>query len=331
MNVNVRHLTTGQAAKANRRARFMRQLRQWHWISAAVSLLGTLMFAITGITLNHAGQIEAKPQVRIEERQLPQPLLDAAKTAKGETGTKLPARLAAWLEDELSVTATDTRPEWSDEEIYVSLPRPGGDAWVSLDRETGAVRYEVTNRGWVSYLNDLHKGRNTGFGWSLFIDGFAIACIVFAATGLALLQIYASNRPMTWPLVGFGCAAAHPDCHVPDPLRVMMRVFVPLGLSTLIASPALAVEVTLKVDVPQLDVAEYHRPYIAIWIERLTRSSAIWRSGTSQEPQERRRQVAQGHAAMVAPDRPRAAMPVDGISGATRPPGSHVAELQRTQ
>ena len=53
------------------------------------------MFAITGITLNHAGQIEAKPQVRIEERQLPQPLLDAAKTAKGETGTKLPARLAA--------------------------------------------------------------------------------------------------------------------------------------------------------------------------------------------------------------------------------------------
>ena len=190
----------------NRRAYWLRQLRQWHWISAAVSLLGTLMFAITGITLNHAGQIEAKPQVRIEERQLPQPLLDAAKTAKGETGTKLPARLAAWLEDELSVTATDTRPEWSDEEIYVSLPRPGGDAWVSLDRETGAVRYEVTNRGWVSYLNDLHKGRNTGFGWSLFIDGFAIACIVFAATGLALLQLYASNRPMTWPLVGFGCA-----------------------------------------------------------------------------------------------------------------------------
>ena len=148
----------------NRRAYWLRQLRQWHWISAAVSLLGTLMFAITGITLNHAGQIEAKPQVRIEERQLPPALLDVAKDAKGETGAPLPARLAAWLGDELSIRTTDTRPEWSDEEIYVSLPRPGGDAWVSLDRETGTVRYEITDRGWVSYLNDLHKGRNTGLG-----------------------------------------------------------------------------------------------------------------------------------------------------------------------
>ena len=44
------------------RAFWLRQMRQWHWISAAVCLIGMLAFALTGITLNHAGQIEAKPR-----------------------------------------------------------------------------------------------------------------------------------------------------------------------------------------------------------------------------------------------------------------------------
>ncbi|NIV36045.1 MAG: hypothetical protein GWN58_43325, partial [Anaerolineae bacterium] len=30
-------------------------LRQWHWISSALCLVGMLLFSVTGITLNHAG------------------------------------------------------------------------------------------------------------------------------------------------------------------------------------------------------------------------------------------------------------------------------------
>ena len=71
--------------------------------------------------------------------------------------------------------------EWSKDEVYVALPRPGGDAWLSIDLEGGEVRYERTDRGWISYLNDLHKGRNTGEAWSWFIDIFAVACLVFCA------------------------------------------------------------------------------------------------------------------------------------------------------
>lgn len=204
--VSVYSRSAAATASGNRRAYWLRQLRQWHWVSAAISLLGTLLFAVTGITLNHASQIEAKPNVALVERQLPPPLLEQIQPAEGEDLVALPPGVAAWLEQELSVATARFRTEWSDDEIYVSLPRPGGDAWVSIDRETGAVRYEVTDRGWISYLNDLHKGRNTGPAWSLFIDLFAVACIVFCLTGLALLQLYGSNRPMTWPLVGFGCA-----------------------------------------------------------------------------------------------------------------------------
>ena len=30
---------------------WLKQMRQWHWISAAICLIGMLLFAVTGITL----------------------------------------------------------------------------------------------------------------------------------------------------------------------------------------------------------------------------------------------------------------------------------------
>jgi hypothetical protein len=192
-------------ANSNRRAFWMRQLRQWHWVSAALSLLGTLLFAATGITLNHASSIEARPEVRLHERVLPEALLSEIQKTPAPS-SPLPAAVTAWLAAELTIGATPAPAEWSEDEIYLALPRPGGDAWVSIDRQSGVVQHEITDRGWVSYLNDLHKGRNTGAAWSLFIDAFAVACIVFCVTGLLLLQLYSANRPFTWPLVGFGCA-----------------------------------------------------------------------------------------------------------------------------
>ena len=94
--------------------------------------------------------------------------------------------------------------EWSADEIYLSLPRPGGDGWLSIDRASGEVEYEVTRRGAVAYLNDLHKGRNAGPVWGWFIDVFALACLVFSITGLFLLKFHAARRASTWPLVALG-------------------------------------------------------------------------------------------------------------------------------
>ena len=86
----------------------------------------------------------------------------------------------------------------------LSLPRAGGDAWLSIDLASGDIEYERTDRGWISYLNDLHKGRNTGLAWSWFLDVFAVACLVFSLTGLVLLKLHAGNRAATWPMVGLG-------------------------------------------------------------------------------------------------------------------------------
>lgn len=191
-------------SRATRRAFWLKHLHRWHWISSAASLVCMLLFAITGLTLNNAGLLEAKPTV--SQRQLDLPVAQRAELARGPHSGKaaLPAALASWLDGELGVNSAGKPAEWSDEEVYLSLPRPGGDAWLSVDRASGALEYELTDRGWIAYLNDLHKARHTGQAWSWFLDIFSVAVLLFSVTGLVLLQIHAGQRPATWPMVGLG-------------------------------------------------------------------------------------------------------------------------------
>lgn len=182
------------------RAFWLKQLHSWHWVSAAVSLAGMFLFAITGITLNHAASIGAEPQVTRAEAMLPTPRL-AELRGDHAAVAPLPPRVAQAVADAVAIDPAGRAGEWSDDEVYVAMPGPGRDAWVSIDRQSGAISAETTWRGWVSYLNDLHKGRNTGDAWFWFIDVFAVACIVFTLTGLLLLQLHARHRPSTWPLV----------------------------------------------------------------------------------------------------------------------------------
>lgn len=187
-----------------RRAFWLKHLHQWHWISSALCLIGMLLFAATGIALNHASDIGASPKITKIQIQLPKEILVQLNGKHPSGKAPFPQFLADWVEKQLSVHAAGRDAEWSAEEAYLSLPRPGGDAWMSINLESGEVQYESTDRGWLSYFNDLHKGRHTGLAWSWFIDIFAVACVVFCITGLFLLQLHSGNRPTTWPMVGLG-------------------------------------------------------------------------------------------------------------------------------
>ncbi len=196
-------MSTDTGLAQQRRGFWLRTLHQWHWISSALCLVGMLLFAVTGITLNHAAQIEGSPEVVNQTATLPAPLL-AALGQQAEGNAPLPRATAQWLDARFKTSIGTRNAEWSEDEVYLSMPGPGADAWLSIQRDGGAVEYERTARGWISYLNDLHKGRNAGPAWGWFIDIFAIACVVFTITGLFLLQMHARQRRMTWPYVGLG-------------------------------------------------------------------------------------------------------------------------------
>ena len=187
-----------------RRMQLYRTTHLWHWISAAVCFAALILFTITGITLNHAGAISAEPEVNSGDALLPENL--RARIAGPDAAGEAPAEVISWIEDTFPVSLRGANAEWSDEELYLSAPGPGRDAWVSIDRASGAAKFEATDRGWVSYFNDLHKGRNTGIAWTIFIDIVAVAVLFFSITGLVLLWIQARQRTSTWPLVGGGVA-----------------------------------------------------------------------------------------------------------------------------
>jgi uncharacterized protein len=204
---------TAAPATSRRRAYWLKTLHEWHWVSSALCLVGMLLFSITGITLNHASQIEAKPSVTRQTAtvdpalrgQLARLQPNITKIAKGKA--ELPPELQRWVKAQWGVDAAGREAEWSEDEVYLSLPRPGGDAWLRVGLEDGEAEYERTDRGWISYLNDLHKGRHTGAAWRWFIDIFAAAALLFSVTGLLILKMHAGQRPFTWPMVGMGLLA----------------------------------------------------------------------------------------------------------------------------
>ena len=176
-------------------------IRKWHWVSSALCFVCMLLFSVTGITLNHAADIEASPTTLHLEGVVPEEFLKAISLKDAPKNIAVPDSILNWFETNHDISFANNQAEINDGELYLALPRPGGDAWLSVDAETGDFEYESTSRGWVSYFNDIHKGRNTGTAWIYFMDVFAIACIIFSVTGFLLLQRYADTRSQTWPLV----------------------------------------------------------------------------------------------------------------------------------
>lgn len=91
-----------------------------------------------------------------------------------------------------------------------------------------------------------------------------------------------------------------------------------------LATPAAAQSIDLTVTIPRLSVAEYHRPYVAIWLEKAgapAKTLAVWydhdmkdNEGTKWLRDVRQWWRASGRGL---------SFPADGITGATKAPGTH--------
>lgn len=102
-----------------------------------------------------------------------------------------------------------------------------------------------------------------------------------------------------------------------------MRSFFPIVLTGVAVSPAYAAEMKVTVDIPTLKVAEYHKPYVAIWVEGASAPTtlAVWYDVDMKKNEGAKwlRDLRQWWRKAGRSLN----MPADGISGATRAPGSH--------
>lgn len=112
-------------------------------------------------------------------------------------------------------------------------------------------------------------------------------------------------------------------------MRSFSVTFVPAALSGLVAAPALAADLSVKLEIPTLNVAEYHKPYTAVWVERednsVAANLAVWYDVKMKNNEgvkwlkDMRQWWRRGGNALT--------VPIDGVSGATRAPGEQVLEF----
>ena len=105
-----------------------------------------------------------------------------------------------------------------------------------------------------------------------------------------------------------------------------MRLTITIALGTLLIAPTHAAEISLNIEIPRINAAEYHRPYVAVWVEGDGQKSvadlAVWYQQTDGK---------EGHGTKWLPDMRQwwrksgrtLKVPVDGVTGPTRPVGKH--------
>ena len=105
-----------------------------------------------------------------------------------------------------------------------------------------------------------------------------------------------------------------------------MRLTTTIALGTLLIAPTHAAEISLNIEIPRINAAEYHRPYVALWVEGEGQKSvadlAVWYQQTDGK---------EGHGTKWLPDMRQwwrksgrtLKVPVDGVTGPTRPVGKH--------
>lgn len=112
-------------------------------------------------------------------------------------------------------------------------------------------------------------------------------------------------------------------------MKGAMRPIAPATLCCILAAPAVAGDLGVTVEIPRLNVAEYHRPYVAVWIEdtdhEVAANLAVWydtelknNEGTKWLKDMRQwwRRIGR-----------QLDMPLDGVTGPTRPAGQHAVDV----
>ncbi len=116
--------------------------------------------------------------------------------------------------------------------------------------------------------------------------------------------------------------------------KIAVQTTLTIALSGMLAMPAYSAELAVNIEIPRLNVAEYHRPYVAVWVEgadsKVAANLSVWYQ---------QQDTKEGHGTKWLPDLRQwwrksgreLTMPVDGVTGPTRPVGKHALKFTDKQ
>lgn len=173
-----------------------RAFASWsRWLHIYLSMFGLaviLFFSITGFTLNHPdwffvehtqgtdGQLDSQ---WLNNGSAPPSDWDLSDTSY--LVSKL--EVAEYLRGQHRLQGSVSAFVAFDDECEVTFEAPGYAATARIERASGKYHLDITANDLVTVMNDLHKGRHTGYWWSLLIDASAIIGTLVGLTGFALV------------------------------------------------------------------------------------------------------------------------------------------------
>lgn len=199
------HLPRGPAKPPRGKTWSTRFAAAVRWLHIYVSLLAftaLVFFGVTGITLNHPTWFGADSQQMIEAQgeMNPQWLESASlaapepSTAEADPNAEPPEPLLLgkleivdYLRATHKIRGAVSEFRADDRECLVLFKGPAYAADAVIDRETGKYQVVITAMGMVALINDLHKGRDSGFAWSIVIDVVSLMTVFASVTGLILI------------------------------------------------------------------------------------------------------------------------------------------------
>jgi hypothetical protein len=167
---------------------------QWaltlHIYLSMTGFLLLFLFALTGLTLNHANFGLDEPRLTTSTLVLPPEVIEqpTEKTVGEHVRRALGIRSPLILYKEYQ------------DEIELQFAAPGRRALVRIDRAERTAHAEVESRGVWGTIGDLHKGRDSGAMWSWIIDITAVLFMVSSLTGMITLTSLPTRRRL-----GFLC------------------------------------------------------------------------------------------------------------------------------
>ncbi|WP_137168400.1 DUF2271 domain-containing protein [Salinimonas lutimaris] len=115
-------------------------------------------------------------------------------------------------------------------------------------------------------------------------------------------------------------------------MTLKKTMFAGLGISFLSAFSTIASADEVKITLPQLNVAEYHAPYVAVWLadsrKKRVEDIAVWYD-VDMKDDEGEKWLKDLRLWWRRSGRT-LDMPVDGVSGATRRPGEYTIDLHNS-
>lgn len=157
---------------------------RWLHIYVSMASFGILFFfAATGLTLNHADGLFGSAPVTSRQKGKVDPKLLAA----GAGGAVAKLEIVEHLRRVHGVKGLVGEFRVEDGRAAILFKGPGYTADAQVDLGTGAYELSETRMGFVAVINDLHKGRDSGPGWSLVVDLSAGLMIAVSLTGMVLV------------------------------------------------------------------------------------------------------------------------------------------------